>query len=146
MTNAMEALEPAIHQPAREKRCFPRVNYRAYASLTTSSKRYPAHILDLSFAGALVALIHKHNLKKGEEIILNIDILETDRKEGDTISTIRMLGKLAHVKGHFLGIECRASGIDNQTRLRDLLEKHKDNAKSPERSLARMMTEYQPPY
>lgn len=97
----------------RERRYFPRVHYRAYATLTTTSQRYPVHIIDLSFNGALAALIEPHDLLAGEEIILNIEMGEG--------AVIKMLGTLAHQEQHYLGIECRATSIDNQSMLRDLL-------------------------
>lgn len=115
----------------RERRYFPRVNYRAYATLTTTSQRYPVHILDLSFNGALAALIHKHHLENGEELILTIEL-----EEGPPI---KMQGRLSHQQEHFLGIECRATGIDNQSRLRELLNQNMDNEQSLERSLDSMM-------
>ena len=118
----------------RDRRYFPRVAYRAYATLVTTRQRWPVHIMDLSFNGALAALIHRHDLKDGEELILTIEL-----EEGDSI---KMQGRLSHQREHFLGIECRASGIDNQARLRDLLEKNKDAAGDPERSLDTMLTQH----
>ena len=142
MNSVMDDLEPAIVS-TREKRSFPRVHYRAYASLSAGNLRYPAHILDLSFNGALVALIHRHELHEGEQITLNIELLEEDRHEEDSTPTIRMQGRLAHIKDHFLGLECRASGIDNQTRLRELLEKHKNDSQLMSRSLKKMLGDYE---
>ncbi len=118
----------------RERRYFPRVNYRAYATLVTTRQSWPVHILDLSFNGALAALIHRHDLRNGEELILTIE-LENDR-------TIKMQGRLSHQKAHFLGIECRATSIDHQAQLRDLLETHKDSIGDPKRSLGIMLEEH----
>lgn len=101
----------------RNRRYFPRVSYRAYASLITLEQKLEVHVLDLSFNGALAAVINKHTLKMGDELVLTI---ETDDNE-----TIKMQGRLAHQNSHLLGIECRATGIDNQTRLRELIEKYK---------------------
>ena len=140
----MTYTETTMTPENREKRYFPRVNYRAYASLMTTRKRHQVHILDLSFNGALAALIHRHDLKDGEEIVLTIDLLEEDsRRDGEKLNTIKMQGKLAHQKGHYLGIECRAAGIDNQARLRELLEKHKDSEQETERSVSKMISEYE---
>jgi len=100
----------------REKRYFPRVDFRSNATLMTTQKKWPVCIIDLSFNGALAALINPHPLIEGEEVILAIT---TDDGE-----KIKMQGRLAHQRDHFLGIECRATGIDNQSRLRDLLGKH----------------------
>lgn len=100
----------------RERRYFPRINYRAYATLTTTSQHYPVHIVDLSFNGALAALIEPHDLTAGEEVMLNIEL-----DEGEAI---KMMGKLAHQEHHYLGVECRATSIDNQSKLRELLREH----------------------
>lgn len=116
----------------RDRRYFPRIDYRAYATLTTSAQRWPVHIMDVSFNGALIALIHKHNLRDNESIVLTIEL-----EDGDPI---KMQGKLSHQQDHFLGIECRATGIDNQARLRELLEKHKAQDVDPaERSYATLL-------
>lgn len=120
-----------------DRRYFPRVNYRAYATLTTTKQRWPVHILDLSFNGALAAIIHQHDLVDNETIVLSIEL-----DDGDIV---KMQGKITHQKQHFLGIECRATGIDNQSRLRELLEKQKkDNADElAERSYATLMEEHE---
>lgn len=132
---------------SRDKRYFPRINYRAHAHLTTCHQQFNVHILDLSFSGALVALIHKHDLQPGEEVVLTIELPRKDWKNtssdpADT-HTLKMQGRLAHQRDHFLGIECRASGIDNQARLRKLLEKYKENGGDIARSLNHMMREYE---
>ena len=120
-----------------DRRYFPRVNYRAYATLTTTKQRWPVHILDLSFNGALAAIIHQHDLADGETVILNVEL-----DDGDII---KMQGRISHQKEHFLGIECRATGIDNQARLRELLEKHKrrDDEDLAERSYATLLKEHE---
>ena len=120
-----------------DRRYFPRVDYRAHATLVTADKRWPVHILDLSFNGALVALIHVHNLKDGESVVLNIELSDG--------GIIKMQGRLSHQKEHFLGIEGRATGIDNQARLRELLETHKNKASADlaERSYATLMRDHE---
>jgi len=119
-----------------ERRYFPRVDYRAYATLTTSNTRWPVHILDLSFNGALIALIHKHTLIDGDTVTLNV--------ETDDGTIIKMQGRLSHQKEHFLGIEGRASGIDNQAKLRELLEKHKSAGIDwAERSYASLVSDHE---
>lgn len=115
-----------------ERRYFPRVNFRGHASLITTQKKWPVHIVDLSFNGALVAVIHKHTIADGEGIILTI---ETD--DGDII---KMQGEVAHQKEHFLGIDCRAAGIEHQARLHELVDKYE---KPPQmaRSLANILAD-----
>lgn len=116
----------------RERRYFPRVHYRAYATLITTHKRFDVHVVDVSFNGVLAALIRPHDLTLGEETILTIEV-------GDD-ELIKMQGKLAHQRGHLLGIECRALGIDHQARLRELLNKASKH--ETERSVQNMLDEH----
>lgn len=103
------------HLKAHERRTFPRVELRAYATLVTTKERWPAHIIDLSFHGALIAIVHKHTIKDGEDIQLSIEI--------DEHNPLKLYGHVAHQKQHMLGIECRANGIDQQQQLRKLVGK-----------------------
>lgn len=114
----------------QNRRYFPRIQLRAHGTLTSADgKKWPAHILDLSFNGALAALIHKHSFKAGEAVVLHI---EPDEENGEIV---KMRGKLSHQKEHFLGVECRATGIDNQTQLRELLKRsQRKNSGLAERS------------
>lgn len=123
--------------PANDRRYFPRVIYRAHATLTASAQRWPVHVLDLSFNGALVALIHKHALADGEGVVLNLELADG--------TPIKMQGKLSHQKEHFLGIECRATGIDNQARLRELLDRCKEPSEIDlaERSYASLLKQHE---
>lgn len=130
----------ASNARAQERRYFTRINYRAYATLVTTRQRWPVHIMDLSFNGVLAALIHKHNLTVGEEVILTVIV--------DGGKTLKMQGRLSHLKEHFLGIECRATNIDSQILLRDLLDRYKQAGKEQgdthlERDLAAMIQQYQ---
>jgi hypothetical protein len=127
----------SLHSTGKDRRYFPRVNYRANATLIVDKKRWPVHILDLSFNGALAALIHKHDISRGVDVVLIIE-LEDDGGE------IKLKGNLAHQKEHFLGIECRATGIDNQAKLRELLEKNKPVDDSyMDRSLSNMLANHE---
>lgn len=123
---------PAVNIKSHERRYFPRVGFRGYASMITTHQKWPVHIIDLSFNGALVALIHKHEVDLGEEVVIT---LETD--EGDPI---KMHGKIAHQKNHFIGIECRANSIDHQSRLRELVGRHQRPSEL-HRSLENILTD-----
>lgn len=126
---------PTTTPKGHERRYFPRVEYRGYASLVTPSKKWPVHIIDLSFNGALVAIIHEHTISDGEEIILSI--------EADDAETIKMQGRVVHHKEHFLGIDCRASSIDHQSRLEKLVQEHAPA--DMERTLKHMLDEHHHP-
>ncbi|MGH1370758.1 MAG: PilZ domain-containing protein [Cellvibrionaceae bacterium] len=115
-----------------ERRHFPRVNFRGHASLITTHNKWPVHIIDLSFNGALVAVIHKHTIADGEGIMLSIET-----EDGDII---KMQGEVAHQKEHFLGVVCRATSIDHQARLRELVNKY-ENPPQMARSLANILAD-----
>ncbi len=121
-------------QKGHERRTFPRVKYRAYAELATSNERWPAHVIDLSFHGALIAIIQKHHIDNGEEIQLTV---ETGQGE----EPLRMVGHVAHQNAHMLGIECRANGIDQQQRLRQLV-RQSPSIDYMNRSVQTMMDEH----
>lgn len=117
-----------------ENRCFPRVDYRAHATLVTSHQTWPVHILDLSFNGALAALLYKHSLQNGEQMILTIEL--------DDGQKIKMQGHVSHQQGHFLGLECHATSIDHQARLRELLDRHKTDTPHHFRSLSDLLMDH----
>jgi hypothetical protein len=118
-----------------ESRCFPRVDFRAHATLVTTHHTWPVHILDLSFNGALAALIYKHDMENGEQIILTIEVGEEEK--------IKMQGHLAHQQGHFLGLECHAKSIDHQSKLRELLDNYKADTSHHFRSLTELLQDHE---
>ena len=97
----------------RERRKFPRTAFRAKATLRSPTYEWPAETLDLSFRGALIAVVYQHQLQQGEEIQLSIELEESP--------PLFMYGQVAHTKGHILGLECRANGIEQQKMLRKLV-------------------------
>ncbi len=98
---------------SQNRRYFPRVGFRGYASLVTTHHRWPVHLIDLSFNGALVALLHKHDVELGEGVVLTL--------EGSGGDPIKLHGKIAHINQHYIGIVGRANSIDHQARLRELV-------------------------
>lgn len=118
----------------RERRAFPRVAYRAYATLLGSNTCWDVHLLDLSFNGALVALLENHPLTSGDQIILDI--------EQDDGPSIKMQGQVSHTNAHLLGLECRPNGIDQQARLRELLRLHQRTTPEQHRNVQTMFDEY----
>lgn len=102
----------------QDRRYFPRVKVRTYGKLINGEGRqWPVHILDLSFNGALTALLRDHSLAVGESVSLAIEV--DDGESG----AVLMRGEICHCREHMVGIECRTSGIDNQTRLREFLKR-----------------------
>ena len=106
---------------SKERRYFPRVNYRATAELVSKTGRWPVQIVDLSFNGALVASPYTHNFDTHEELTLYVFINSGDQ--------IKMRGHLAHKKGNYLGIECKPSNVDNSMLLRRVLNEQTQKLK-----------------
>lgn len=127
-----------MEESAKNRRNFPRVKFRAHGTLTDAAgAKWPVHILDLSFNGALVALIHKHDLSVGEHLVLHIGA------EDGKGRILRMQGRLSHRNQHFLGVQCRAMGIDNQTLLRELLKESEPKERGlAERSYVSLLKGY----
>ena len=119
--------------PDHERRAFPRVKCRAYATLITTRENWPAHVIDLSFHGALIAILYRNDIRTGEEIQLTIEL--------DGEKPIYMYGHIAHHSSHMLGIECRATGIDQQQRLRQLVQRD-PTSDYMNRSLENMLQEH----
>lgn len=91
-----------------DKRCEPRIPFRAYATLITTENQYAAHLLNISRNGALIAVIQDHEIKTTDEISLRI---ETEAYE------FSLNGWVAHVRDHYMGIKGRPSTEDQREQL-----------------------------
>ena len=106
-----------------EKRAFIRHAYRAYGTLLIVDEnqekeawaRYPAHILNISYKGALVAVLDDHELESGSEIKLHIEM--------ESGENVWMSGDIAHTKDHFIGLACRPAEEEDTRNLAELLIK-----------------------
>ncbi len=114
---------PSSLSGKHKDRYFPRVSYRAEAALISTGQHWDVHVIDLSFNGALIALLQEHELKIGEEVILRLKCHNDEQ--------IKMQGHIVHQQQHYLGIECHATGIDGQKQLRELLEEYQAATQDP---------------
>ena len=57
-----------------DKRRHPRFPLRAYADLQYSTKKWEAHVLDLSESGARLAILGEHLLQKGDPLRVHIQL------------------------------------------------------------------------
>lgn len=80
-----------------ERRRAERYPHRAHATLMINNNAYPAHIINISIIGALVAVVENHDIKENQEIAIDI--------ESDS-GNFSMRGTVAHVKNHYIGLEC----------------------------------------
>lgn len=98
-----------------ERRGLERYPTRAHATLVSDNGTWSAFLLNLSDHGALIAVTEEHEAELNGNITLEIE-LEND-------SSLIMHGKVAHIKEHFVGLNCAAHGERDEERLSLLLKK-----------------------
>jgi hypothetical protein len=103
-----------------EKRQHPRFPLRAYAELQYSTKKWEAHVLDLSESGARLAILGEHLLQKNDPLRVHIQLddinLITSPKK-----SLNLHGRLIHVREHLLGFEFQPDTPVDKTLLYELL-------------------------
>lgn len=103
-----------------DKRRHPRFPLRAYADLQYSTKKWEAHVLDLSESGARLAILGEHLLQKGDPLRVHIqlddiNLLTSPKKQ------LSLHGRLIHVREHLLGFEFQPDTPVDKTLLYELL-------------------------
>lgn len=116
MPNDTEATLPN----GADKRRHPRFPLRAYADLQYSTKKWEAHVLDLSENGARLALISEHLLQKGDALRVHIE-LEDLNLVASPKKRLDLHGRIAHVREHILGFEFQPDTPADKTLLYELL-------------------------
>ena len=101
--------------PAQGLRHFARVPFVAGAQLTVGGRPYTVHLLDIALRGALVETDDGDQLAIGQACSLMLPL--ADDGEG-----LAMQGRIAHLHGQHVGIECQATDLTSLTRLRRLME------------------------
>jgi hypothetical protein len=108
---------------AQDRRRALRVQLRSHSSLTTADGGQPAHLLNLSESGALIAVIDDHQLSAGEPIALDIEL------PGGEVA--RMEGHVAHVKEHLIGLDCTPATDKDMAAIATVIAQAGDNQASP---------------
>jgi hypothetical protein len=104
-----------------DRRSSPRYPLRAFAELGCSDKEWAAHVLDISYYGARIALLDEYNLCAGDSINLRLEVPEMQTPAG-MMPYLHLKGTLVHQQEHMLGIQYEpASDIDAEL-LKQLLE------------------------
>jgi hypothetical protein len=103
-----------------DKRRHPRFPLRAYADLQYSTKKWEAHILDLSESGARLAILGEHLLQKGDPLRVHIQ-LEDISLVTSSKKQLSLHGRLIHVREHLLGFEFQPDTPIDKTLLYELL-------------------------
>jgi len=104
----------------KDKRRHPRFPLRAYADLQYSTKKWEAHILDLSESGARLAILGEHMLQKGDPLRVHIELEEINLLTSPK-KQLSLHGKLVHVREHLLGFEFQPDTPVDKTLLYELL-------------------------
>ena len=97
-----------------ERRKMGRRVHRGYGTLQTQNGSTPAHLINLSYEGSLIALLNDHELSEGEEVTLIIDL-----SDGNSLTTS---GTVAHARDHFVGLETTPASKDHAKRLQEVIE------------------------
>lgn len=83
---------------SENRRQAERYSYRGYCALRSSQASIPAHIINLSNTGALIAVLDDHKLQDLEPVQLQVEL-----QDGE----IALLsGTVIHRKAHFIGLKC----------------------------------------
>lgn len=99
-----------------EQRHDLRIKRRCYATLCSTDENWDAHVLNVNEKGALIAILDDHHLAIATRISLNVE----GKKEGGEDFTIN--GVIAHIKKHYIGIECDPLDDKDKCALQKLIE------------------------
>jgi hypothetical protein len=118
-------------KPTDSQRLFSRVPFQAQVSLHLAGQSIDVTLLDIALKGALVATSSPValNLQDACRLVLPL----TDG--GDAIE---MLGKIVHLEGQNVGMECQGIDVTSLTRLRRLLELNTGDAELMDRELSHL--------
>lgn len=103
-----------------ERRIATRFPLRAFAALCNSDKEWAAHVLDISYHGARVALLDEYNLCAGDPIQLRLEIPELQVPSG-ALPYLHLNGTLVHQQEHMLGIQYEPASDEDASLLKKIL-------------------------
>jgi hypothetical protein len=105
-------------QNDQERRRHNRLPVRTYAQLTYGDRQWEAHLLDMSYSGARLALLDEHPLKPGDNISL---LVMVDKQPENPLGQIKLAGKLVHLREHLLGVAYEPVDAENDALLKAYL-------------------------
>ncbi len=103
-----------------DRRTSPRYPLRAFAELGNAEKEWAAHVLDISYQGARIALLDDYHLCAGDAIDLRLEIPEMQMPEG-MLPYLYLKGTLVHQQEHMLGIQYEPASAQDAELLKSLL-------------------------
>lgn len=106
--------------PYSEQRANPRYRCRCYASLEASNESWPAHLVNISRSGCLVAVLTEPPFEQDQRLALTIEFENNDK--------IELSGEIVHVKAHYVGLKYDTLTELEADRLTSKLETLRDHA------------------
>ena len=117
--------------PVKSLRHFSRVPFSAAVSLHLQERTLTVQLVDIALKGALVQVTPPQTLALQEKCRLVLPM--TEDGEG-----VEMNGKIVHLEGDHVGIECQDIDVISLTRLRRLIELNTGDAELMNRDLANL--------
>jgi len=115
--------------PIHELRRFIRIPFKADVQLVHQDRTIKVHLVDIALKGALVQCDEAQRLSLHETCRLELPLAD----DGDGVV---MAGKVIHLDGQLVGIECQEIDITSLTRLRRLIELNTGDADLMDRELS----------
>ena len=107
---------------ADNRRTYPRFPLRVFAEIANSEKEWAAHVLDISYQGARVALLDDYHLSEGDTIHLRLEIPDIQSPDG-MLPHLHLNGTLVHKQEHILGIRYEPASAQDAELLTLLLDR-----------------------
>ena len=82
--------------------------------MINSETSWPVYIINISMQGALIALLDEHPVDEGMVVTLQVEL--------PNAKSVMMHGNVAHVKEHYIGLDCQPNEDQEQALLEQLLK------------------------
>lgn len=123
--------------PIKTLRNFSRVPFSAEVELHLQERVIKVQLVDIALKGALVKTSAWHAWVPQEACRLVLPL-------ADGGESIEMSGKVAHLEGEHVGIECLSIDVNSLTQLRRLIELNTGDAELADRELAHLFAPRNP--
>ena len=117
--------------PIDNLRHYSRVPFDARVTLRVRNRELTVHLVDIALKGALVESTDAHALAIHDPCRLELALAHGDE-------AITMVGRIAHLKGSHVGVECLEIDINSLTLLRRLIELNTGNAEQTHQELSHL--------
>jgi hypothetical protein len=118
---------------AQDRRKFWRASFNAPVKLINDTASCDAKLDDISLKGALLEVPPNWQGKAGDHCHLKLAL------GADIETAISMWGRITHVDGNHVGVECESIDLDSITHLRRLVELNSGDANLLEREFSTLV-------